>query len=359
MKIKKKILWWGRHGNYGPNYPRNRTVIRCLTDMGCEVVEFLPYFSKIAHFEASLRNFEKIDLVWVPCFRQRDVASASRWAKKKNISLVFDPLISAYDKRVYEKKKYLPESIRAKKLLKWEKKLFSLADIVIADTECHKKYFIEQLDCHKNQVTVIPVSAEEAIFYPRKAKQNIIPEVLFFGTFISLQGPKYITEAIQYYTGPPIKLVFLGDGPERKQCETISQGINNPNVSVQFDSWVPFDVLPDRIRESDICLGIFGLGEKSHRVIPNKVYQALACGKPVVTMRSEAYPTQLLKKKNQGIIFCEAGNPESIASSLMKQVTLIEKDEYEVDSPRSIYDQYFSNEVVRVQLFDILEKLLT
>lgn len=327
-------------------------------DMGYEVVEFLPYFSKTAHLEASLRKFEKIDLAWVPCFRQRDVSSASRWAKKKNIPLIFDPLISAYDKRVNEKKKYLPESIRAKKLLRWEKKLLSLADIVIADTECHKEYFIKQLGCHKNQLRVIPVSAEEAIFYPGKTKDKKSLEVLFFGTFIGLQGPEYIAEAIKYYTGPPIKLVFLGEGPERKKCETITQGIKNPTVSVQFDSWLPFDELPERIRESDICLGIFGLGEKSHRVIPNKVYQALACGIPVITMRSEAYPIELLKKKNKGIIFCEAGNPESIASSLMKLVTLIEKDEYEDNLPRSVYDQYFSNEVIKGQLSELFDKLL-
>ena len=106
-----------------------------------------------------------------------------------------------------------------------------------------------------------------------------------------------------------------------------------------------------------MCLGIFGLGEKSHRVIPNKVYQSLACGKPVITMMSNAYPTELIQQENQGILFCEAGNPKSIASSIMKLTTLIEQDKYDTTSPRSIYDHYFSNEAIKSQLFEILDQL--
>ena len=355
-KVNKRILWWGRHGNYGPNYPRNRTIIQCLKSMGHEVIEFQPRFSKLADLEVRFKNFKTIDLVWVPCFRQRDISAASRWAKKHNLPLIFDPLISAYDKRVHEKKKYAPESKQAKRLLNWEKKRFALADFIIADTECHKQYFIEQLGCHEDRVKVIPVSAEEAFFFPEKPKQNDILEVLFFGTFISLQGPKHIAEAIQYYNGPPIKLVFLGDGPERKQCETIVQQTSNRNVSVQFEDWIPFHDLPERIRRSDICLGIFGVGEKSHRVIPNKVYQSLACGKPVITMKSDAYPGKLLEQENQGIMFCEAGNLESIASSIMKLITHIEQGKYDATSPRSIYDQYFSNEVIKSKLVEIINQ---
>jgi len=357
VDAKKRILWWGRNGNYGPNYPRNRTIIQCLKSFEHEVIEYQPHFSKLGDIEARFRNFGSIDFVWVPCFRQRDISAASRWAKMKKIPLIFDPLISAYDKRVYEKKKYSPESIRAKKLLSWEKKRFSLADIIIADTECHKQYFFKQLGCHKNKLKVIPVSAEEALFYPKVTKQNEIPEVLFFGTFIGLQGPKFIAEAIQHYKGPPIKLVFLGDGAERDQCKTVVQQKGNKNVSVQFEEWIPFHDLPERIRRADICLGIFGLGEKSHRVIPNKVYQALACGKPVITLISDAYPAELLKQENQGIIFCEAGNPKSIASSILKLITLIEQNRYDLTSPRSIYDLYFSNEVIKNQLFEIIKNV--
>ncbi|MFD2231728.1 glycosyltransferase [Alkalimarinus sediminis] len=346
---KKRILWWGRHGNYGPNYPRNRTIIKCLKNLGHEIIEYQPRLSQLAGLEASFHDFDNIDLVWVPCFRQRDLSSASRWAKKRNISVVFDPLISAYDKRVHEKKKYPAGSSRAKRLLRWEQGLFAKADTVIADTSSHKQYFIDQLGCTEDKVVVIPVSAEEELFYPKETAKNDHPEVLFFGTFIGLQGPVYIAESIKHYSGSPITLTFLGDGPERKQCEAICQSINNPNVNVQFEDWIPFHDLPDRIRQSDICLGVFGTGEKSFRVIPNKVYQALACGRPVITMKGDAYPA-FDTQSNHEIYFCQAGDPESIANRIKEVV----EDKNSTATGASIYKQYFSNELVTQTLQKIL-----
>ena len=31
----KKVLIWGRYGNYGPDYPRNRVIESGLRSLGC------------------------------------------------------------------------------------------------------------------------------------------------------------------------------------------------------------------------------------------------------------------------------------------------------------------------------------
>lgn len=43
-----------------------------------------------------------------------------------------------------------------------------------------------------------------------------------------------------------------------------------------------------RVAESDVCLGVFGCSDKAARVIPNKVYDALAAGRPTITRDSPA-----------------------------------------------------------------------
>ena len=47
--------------------------------------------------------------------------------------------------------------------------------------------------------------------------------------------------------------------------------------------WVEYERLPDELHRAGCALGIFGTSEKAKRVIPNKAFQALACGTPLVT----------------------------------------------------------------------------
>ncbi|PID43848.1 MAG: glycosyltransferase [Proteobacteria bacterium] len=362
---RKQILWWGRHGNYGPGYPRNRTIMRCMKQLDWVVNEFQPAISALGSQQAQLQHLSRPDAVWVPCFRQRDLAGAARWARKQSVPIFFDPLISAYDKRVFEKHKYPPDSRRAIRLLNRERRLFGMADHVIADTECHKAFFVETLNCDADRVVVIPVSAEEELFrFQPMPVDTGKPEVLFFGTFIGLQGPKYIAQMLRHYTGPEFRLTFLGDGPEHPECERIARSFSNDAIEVAFEPWIPFEQLPDRIAQSSICLGIFGTGKKSSRVIPNKVYQALACGRPVITMQGDAYPDALftgpphrLTQPARGIRFVEPGNPEAIATAicdLLTALTARESANRESEAAFDIYKTWFSNETIRATLRSLI-----
>jgi hypothetical protein len=137
------VLWWGR---FDPDYSRNRILRKLLPELGWNIVDFHPRFSPLGDLEARLKRIGKPDLVWVPCFRQRDLAAASRWARRHGVPLLFDPLISAYDKQIFERKKYAPQSRQARRLHRWEQSLFKQADILLADTQPHADYFSEEFD---------------------------------------------------------------------------------------------------------------------------------------------------------------------------------------------------------------------
>ena len=100
----------------------------CLRQTGHEIVDFRPRTHWFADWEALLKRVATPDLVWVPCFRQRDVLAAARWARRKGVPLVFDPLISAWDKRVLEFGKVSAASSAAHRLLEQERRQFAAAD---------------------------------------------------------------------------------------------------------------------------------------------------------------------------------------------------------------------------------------
>lgn len=347
----KTVLWWGR---FDPEYSRNRILRALLPQLGWRIVDFHPRFSRLADLEAWLRRLPRPDMVWVPCFRQRDLATARRWSHGQDIPLVFDPLISAYDKQVFERQKIAPGCATAKRLLAWERKLFQSADRVIADTPLHADFFAEALGVSRDRLSVVYVGAEEVLFKPgeeRKDRQSGPLEVLFYGSFIPLHGAEVIAEAARLYDGPPVRWRFIGKGPGRARCESLLRGMDN----VAFEDWVAYEELPARIGQADVVLGAFGTTPKAGRVIPNKVYQALACGRPVITRRSQAYPAGMGDGTESGVIWVDAGNPADLCAKLSQLVHRPENLVKLSDQAYSTYRKRFSSAVITDQLADSIE----
>ncbi|PHQ72284.1 MAG: hypothetical protein COB93_00885 [Sneathiella sp.] len=341
---QKTVLWWGR---FDPDYSRNRILRQAFTALGWRLIDFNPVLSAVANWQAILGGLAIPDLVWLPAFRQRDVRAAAKWARARKVPLIFDPLISAYDKQVYERQKFGPGSANAAKLLAWEKSLFAAADKVIADTAGHADFFAQTFDLPSSKIAVIPVSAEESLFTAAPPPENDTLEALFFGSFIGLQAPDVIVEAAKL-CGAPVHWTLLGAGPEKSACEAMAAGQN----AISFEEYLPYAQLPARIHKADILLGIFGTTDKAARVIPNKVYQSLACGRPVISRQSAAYPEQ-----SDGLIQIPPGNPQALADAMAQLYTNRSELEKRGIAARQYYDQYFSTQKVKDSLSVLLDSL--
>ena len=346
-------IWWGR---FDADYSRNRVLREILARSGWKLVDFRPKLSCWGDLEAQLKKLPTADLVWVPCFRQRDLVAAVRWGQRKKIPVVFDPLISAYDKQVFERRKFSAESYKAKKLLRWERGLFSAADLVIADTWEHARFFTDTLGVTHKRVAVVPVGAEEGLFCPADGpvETAAVPRVLFYGSFLNLQGPETIVQAARLYQGQPVLWQMIGEGPLLEQCQQQAADLEN----VEFHDWVPYADLPEQIRRADILLGVFGTSEKAGRVIPNKVYQALACGKPLITRSAAAYPDTFHNNDDLGISWVEPGNPQQLAHKVAELIAARESFSAIGQQARQTYESHFSMTSISAKLSSALHPLL-
>lgn len=348
------ILWWGR---FDPDYSRNRIVRALLTGQGWAIRDFHPRISTIGDVEASIRRVARPELVWVPCFRQRDLAAAARWAKRHGVPLVFDPLISAYDKQVDERGKFAAGSRKANKLLASERRLFARATRVVADTPLHADYFADVLGVSRERLSVVYVGAEDSLFKPQPGvvpPAGEIPEVLFYGSFIQLQGPQVIVEAARLYSGPPVRWTLIGKGPLLTVCESAAADLE----SVHFEDWVPYPELPARIGRAQILLGIFGSSPKAARVIPNKVFQSLACGRPVVTLGSDAYPRAVRENTDSGLLWVDAGDARALAQQVAALAVAPDRVRTLGKAAEDTSQRYFSRHVLQSQLASLIEGIM-
>lgn len=344
---QKTILWWGR---FDANYSRNGLLRRLLGELGYRLVDFKPKISLLAGIEARFAGLAGIDAVWVPAFRQRDFPAAHHFAVRHRLPLIFDPLISAWDKVVFERRKFTPSSSASKRLQRREQGMFAKADLVLADTSAHARFFIEDLSARAERTRVVQVGADETLFRPQPAQlSGPTPEILFYGSFLNLQGPEVIVRAAR--TMPEVRWTLLGDGPLRKTCEESSRGL----AHIRFEDWIPYEDLPQRIGRATILLGIFGSSPKAGRVIANKVFQTLACGRPLITRESEAFPAALRSDPTCGITFVPAGDPVALAAAVWDLLAQPELLPVRGQQARASYARWFAEDGIKKSLSEALQ----
>ena len=80
--------------------------------------------------------------------------------------------------------------------------------------------------------------------------------------------------------------------------------------------WIEYELLPAEIQSAGCALGVFGTSPKTSRVIPNKAFQALACGTPLVTADTPA--ARELLTDGESALLVPAGDPEALAAAVQR-----------------------------------------
>src|SRR5204862_3717791 len=92
----------------------------------------------------------------------------------------------------------------------------------------------------------------------------------------------------------------------------------DPPANVEHVPWVEYERLPGELNRAGCALGIFGTSGKAARVIPNKVFQALACGTPLVTADTPA--ARELLTDGESALLVPPGDPKALAETLRRVV---------------------------------------
>lgn len=234
--------------------------------------------------------------------------------------LVFDAFISVYDTLVIDRKKVHRGNPYAWLLWCIDALDCRMADEVLIDTQTHKEYFSRAFHLHPAHITVVYLEAPADLFHPRphaKRIGNTTVEVLFYGSYIPLQGIETILHAASMlqHENTPVHFTLVGSGQTYSAMRLLATELKLSNVT--FSSFVPLAMIPAMIHDADITLGIFGTGEKTQRVIPHKVIECIACGATVITADTPA-----MRERHRdgigGVHLIPAGDPKALAGKILE-----------------------------------------
>ncbi|TML43520.1 MAG: glycosyltransferase family 4 protein [Actinobacteria bacterium] len=280
-------------GTYERDYPRNAQVIAALRGAGVEVNErHVSVWEGSTHkwragagaaarlvlAEARLlrRPRDEFDAVIVGYPGHLDLPAARRIADGRPV--VFNPLVSLYDTFVEDRRRFGPSSPAGRVLKAIDRRALRAAALVVADTQANASFLARLGGLARDEIEVCFVGAEERLFSPNWEPEQPF-EALFVGKLIPLHGVTTVLGAAR--AAPEVRFRLIGSG----QLEPLLQQ-RPPNVA--HVPWVEYERLPQELHRAGCALGVFGTSEKAGRVIPNKVFQALACGVPVITADTPA-----------------------------------------------------------------------
>jgi glycosyltransferase involved in cell wall biosynthesis len=354
-----RILYFG---TYDRDYPRNAQVISSLRRAGVDVVERhvgvwegrrdswragAAAAARLAAAELRLLRrlpAESFDALIVGCPGHLDLPAARRVARGR--PLVFNPLVSLADTFVADRGRFRPGSPAARALAAIDRSALRAADLVVADTGANADYLARLAGLPRQRLEVCFVGAEERVFRPGwSAREHFT--CLFIGKLIPLHGLQTILQAAR--AAPGLGFRIIGSG----QLERL---VHDRPANVDWLPWVDYDRLPDELHRAGCALGIFGTSDKAMRVIPNKAFQALACGTPLVTADTPAARELLVHE--QSALLVRPGDSEALAAAITRIAADGELAHKLSEHGLATYRDHASEEVLGARWRSLLERLI-
>ena len=216
---------------------------------------------------------------------------------------------------------------------KLEKSIFSSADLVLTTTPQLSNY-AEEMGSNSDCIKYFPLGVNSRYFKPMKKNNELFQElgiqtndriILFMGTLYPFSGIDHILKNFHLLQNKikQIKFVIIGGGPDFNRLKSLSNELQL-NKNIIFTGFVEQKKIPEYIAIADICLNPFVINTLTDRVIPTKILEYLACGKPVLSTPLKG-TVELLPNENYGIVYSQLDDFISSIEKLLQNKAHLDK----------------------------------
>lgn len=287
----------GYIGAFWEHYPRNQVIRAGLEAYGWEVWAdpILPRLNTIRKLPLLWRSMHRLtpycEFFILAEFNQLIAPFAVWFGRLLSRPVIVDYLVGLYDAIVQERETIHPNALRARLFRLIDRWNCAHAPLILTDTTAHRAAIREIVGKAADRLTVVPVGVYDKwwnIDHPLRSRQAGDPLLVqFFGSYIPFHGVDIILKATHLLADDSrFRFELIGRGKTYPVMRELAESLGISNVV--FVDNVPPPELPERVAQADICLGVFGQRAKTDYVVPNKLFQYMALGKPVITADSAA-----------------------------------------------------------------------
>ncbi len=294
------------------------------------------------------------NILFVPYPSHMDGWLACILGKICHKTVIIDGFIGLYDTIISDRGLVKKKGVLSKMIWQYEKCILSWADIVLVDTDLNGLMLKKSYGLLRTKIKAIPVGIDENLWKPFKNNRNFPFTVIFWCTFIPLHGAEVVAHSAKRLmrTDPDIKFLVIGTGQEAEKFSSRVKELQLNNL-VWIRRFISMKKIYHLMKKSHCCLGVFGNRNKTQRVIPYKVYQALASSQPVITAGTKA--ANQLFIHGEHALLVNPNDPESLAEAIL---TLKANEKFAVHlgiNGRRLYEKKLSNSVIDQKISEILK----
>ena len=243
-----------------------------------------------------------------------------------------------------------------------ERRLYDGADRIVVLSEGAQRD-LERRGIPPEKVALIPNAADLDVFRPDAVDQEFRARhglerrfvALYAGAIGRANGLDQLVDAaaaLRTAGEARVTIVVLGDGGERPRLEQRVRELGLENI--RFFPPVPKDELAGIIGAADLTLTIFAPYPVLETNSPNKFFDSLAAGKPVV-VNLDGWLRRLVEENDAGA-WVPAGNPDALATRLAVLAVDPERVERMGRNARALAEREFSRDLMADRLARTLEE---
>jgi glycosyltransferase involved in cell wall biosynthesis len=294
------------------------------------------------------------------CARRRDVAYVPypapltlwwlsfvprRWRPR----CIADAYISLWDSTFRDRAMGSPAGRVSALVKRFERRGLKAASVVLTDTEANRTQLISDFALAPERVRSLPLAINDRPFRSAPATESNARHsrrVLFVGTLVPLHGIDVVLgAAARLRQDLNVEFRLVGDGQQSDLVESFLAADAPANFTWERE-WKTLAGIAQEIAQADVCLGVFGGSAKASRVLPFKLYYALAAGKAIVTQAEYSLPSGVPPVPAKLV----AVGTDDAAEQLAQMIRLLLDDDTEraalEQSARAYFQRHLSGDAV-------------